>query len=171
MKTFLLKSSLLILILVLGLRSPGLCQGQASVFSQEWPQFRGPKATGILDGANIPVSWDLETGENVLWKTPIPGLGHSCPVIWGDKIFVTTAISATGNGSGITWRRKGCRKPNGIPSHPMRIRPRQRMENTWWFSSDRRDCFVLTSTASCFGKKTWESYGLVRTRRTVLNGG
>lgn len=43
------------------------------------------------------MKWDLETGENVLWKTDIPGLGHSCPVIWGDKIFITTAISGSGD--------------------------------------------------------------------------
>ena len=56
-----------------------------------WPQFRGDAASGISAG-NPPIEWDFESGKNVKWKTDIPGLGHSSPVIWGDHVFVTTAI-------------------------------------------------------------------------------
>src|SRR5262249_25916891 len=59
-----------------------------------WPSFRGPDGTGVADGQHPPITWNLKDGENVRWKTPIPGLGHACPVIWGDRIFVTTAISS-----------------------------------------------------------------------------
>lgn len=59
----------------------------------QWPSFRGPQASGIADGQNPPIEWDVETGHNVLWKVPIPGLGHSSPVVWNDRIFLTTAIS------------------------------------------------------------------------------
>jgi outer membrane protein assembly factor BamB len=59
-----------------------------------WPSFRGPQASGIANGQNLPDRWDTKTGENVLWKTPIPGLAHSSPVVWGNRIFVTTAISS-----------------------------------------------------------------------------
>lgn len=62
-----------------------------------WPQFRGQQASGIMDGANLPIEWDLESGENILWKRFIPGLGHSCPIIWEDRIFLTTAISGEDN--------------------------------------------------------------------------
>jgi outer membrane protein assembly factor BamB len=58
-----------------------------------WPSFRGPEASGVADGQRPPVTWDVEKGDNVRWKTPIPGLGHSCPVIWGDRVFLTSAIS------------------------------------------------------------------------------
>ena len=58
-----------------------------------WPSFRGPNASGIADGQDPPARWDAETLENVLWKTPIPGLGHSSPIVWGDLVFVTTAVS------------------------------------------------------------------------------
>ncbi|MBT3244854.1 MAG: PQQ-binding-like beta-propeller repeat protein [Bacteroidetes bacterium] len=68
-----------------------------SACSQNWSQFRGERGIGFVDNANIPVKWDVEKNEKVKWKTEIPGLGHSCPVIWQDKIFVTTAISASGN--------------------------------------------------------------------------
>lgn len=57
-----------------------------------WPQFRGPDAGGQLDGANPPLTWNVETGENIRWKTAIPGLGYSSPVVWGDRIFLTTAV-------------------------------------------------------------------------------
>lgn len=68
-----------------------------SAFAQHWSQFRGYRAQGYLDNADIPIKWDVEKGENIKWKTAIPGLGHSCPVIWEDKLFVSTAISASGN--------------------------------------------------------------------------
>jgi outer membrane protein assembly factor BamB len=58
-----------------------------------WPQFRGPDGTGIGDGQQPPITWNVKTGQNVRWKTPIPGLGHSCPAVWGNRIFITTAIS------------------------------------------------------------------------------
>ena len=59
--------------------------------SANWPSFRGPRASGIAVGS-APTTWDVESGRNVLWKTPIPGLGHSSPAIWGDRVFMTTAI-------------------------------------------------------------------------------
>ena len=59
-----------------------------------WPSFRGTGASGIADGQNLPDEWDVTTGKNILWKTPIPGLAHSSPVVWGNQIFVTTAISS-----------------------------------------------------------------------------
>ncbi len=62
--------------------------------AENWPQFRGSGATGIADGWNVPSFWNAESGANMAWKTPIPGLGHSSPVIWGDKVFITTAVSA-----------------------------------------------------------------------------
>ena len=58
-----------------------------------WPSFRGPNASGIADGQDLPERWDGKSGENILWRTPIPGLAHSSPVVWGDRVFVTSAIS------------------------------------------------------------------------------
>jgi outer membrane protein assembly factor BamB len=68
-------------------------------YLRQWPQFRGPFASGILDQAGLPESFNMSTGENIQWVTGIPGLGHSCPVVWGDRIFLTTAISGTGSDS------------------------------------------------------------------------
>ncbi len=41
--------------------------------------------------SNCPTRWDAKTGENILWRTPIPGLAHSSPIVWGDRVFVTSA--------------------------------------------------------------------------------
>jgi outer membrane protein assembly factor BamB len=59
-----------------------------------WPQFRGPQASGLGDGAGLPDTWSAVDGRNVAWRTAIPGLAHSSPVVWGDRVFVTTAISS-----------------------------------------------------------------------------
>jgi len=65
-----------------------------SAYAQNWPSFRGQRASGVADGTNPPVTWDAEKSVNIAWKTAIPGLAHSSPVVWGDRIFVTTAISS-----------------------------------------------------------------------------
>lgn len=64
--------------------------------SEHWPSFRGPRARGVADGRPTPTEWSLESGENLIWKTPIPGLSHSSAVIWGDRICVTSAVREGG---------------------------------------------------------------------------
>jgi hypothetical protein len=62
-----------------------------------WPQFRGPSGSGLGDGSNPPVQWDVAKGTNIVWTSEIPGLAVSSPVVWGGRIFVTTAVSADPN--------------------------------------------------------------------------
>ncbi len=57
-----------------------------------WPQFRGENAGGIGEGSP-PEKWDVAKGEHVLWKRPVPGLGLASPIVWGEHVFVTTAVS------------------------------------------------------------------------------
>jgi outer membrane protein assembly factor BamB len=59
-----------------------------------WPSFRGTQASGIAEGQNLPDTWDVKTGQNILWRTPIAGLAHSSPVVWGPTVYVTTAVSS-----------------------------------------------------------------------------
>jgi len=59
-----------------------------------WPSFRGPEASGIAEKQDLPDDWNPATGTNILWRTTIPGLGHSSPIVWGDALFVTSAISS-----------------------------------------------------------------------------
>lgn len=64
-----------------------------SVDAEDWLQWRGPEANNHApDGADAPVRWNIDRGENVVWKTAIPGRGHSTPIVVGDAIFLTTAV-------------------------------------------------------------------------------
>lgn len=65
----------------------------------QWPSFRGPNASGVADGQGAPLRWDLATGEGVMWKTPMPGIATASPVIWGNKVFLVTAISGKNDNS------------------------------------------------------------------------
>ncbi|HYT68829.1 MAG TPA: PQQ-binding-like beta-propeller repeat protein [Vicinamibacterales bacterium] len=64
-----------------------------------WPQWRGPYATGVSKTADPPVEWS-ET-KNIHWKVEIPGRGSGTPVIWGDKVFVLSAVPAVENGAAL----------------------------------------------------------------------
>src|SRR5207244_2633334 len=55
-----------------------------------WPQFRGAQSLGVASNRNLPTTWG--TNQNVAWKATVPGMGWSSPVIWDDKIFLTSAI-------------------------------------------------------------------------------
>jgi outer membrane protein assembly factor BamB len=70
--------------------APQIGEGATTV---HWPGFRGANASGVGDGADTPVTWDLESGDNVLWSAGLEGLGNSSPIVWGDRIFVTTAVA------------------------------------------------------------------------------
>ena len=58
-----------------------------------WPSFRGVNANGVARATVTPTIWNAERSENIAWKQSIPGLGHSSPIIWGERLFVTTAIN------------------------------------------------------------------------------
>ncbi len=63
--------------------------------AQNWPQFRGPEGSGVADRQNLPLEWSVEEGRNLLWRAPIEGLAHSSPIVWGDRVYLTTAIAET----------------------------------------------------------------------------
>jgi outer membrane protein assembly factor BamB len=71
-----------------------LLQVPAGADSENWDRFRGPNGAGQSDAAGIPTEW---TSENVLWRQPLPGIGHSSPVVWNDRLFVMSGDPATGN--------------------------------------------------------------------------
>lgn len=68
----------------------------ASGEAQNWPSFRGDNASGVALGAKPPVAWNVKEGTNIRFKTAIPGFSHACPVIWGDTVYLTTAVHAAG---------------------------------------------------------------------------
>ena len=70
----------------------------ASVFAamlaraENWPQFRGPTRQGVSSETGLPLEWSATS--NVAWKTEIPGESWSSPIVWGDRVFLTTATEA-----------------------------------------------------------------------------
>ncbi len=90
------------------------------VLAENWPCWRGPRGDGSSHEVGLPVEWDASTGKNIVWKTELPGKGHSSPIVWQDRAFVTTCLAgeqqrllmcldtATGN---ELWRREVLRAP------------------------------------------------------------
>ena len=91
MKRFLigLMLTLSIGLLVAILHAPS-GSARALAADSNWPQWRGPESTGVSPEKNLPVEWS--STKNIKWKTPLPGRGHSSPIVWGKKVFLTTAI-------------------------------------------------------------------------------
>lgn len=89
MQKLIIQYSLVVIIIYLN---------QLDIFAQtkyenQWPSFRGPWALGYTNNSKTQTSWNIDSSKHIKWKTPIPGLGHSCPVIWDNLLFVTTASS------------------------------------------------------------------------------
>ena len=64
----------------------------AAQAEDNWPRFRGPNADGVApDRAGLPMQWTAT--ENVKWVADVPGWGWSCPIVWGDRVFLTTVVS------------------------------------------------------------------------------
>ncbi|HEV2861588.1 MAG TPA: PQQ-binding-like beta-propeller repeat protein [Pyrinomonadaceae bacterium] len=123
------------------------CLGAALLFSNSssaagdanWPQWRGPDGSGISAERNLPEEWG-ET-KNVRWKTPLPGKGHSSPIVWGKRVFLTTAVegevvagakAVTHNLGGQVWK------------HPDSV------------GGDRKHAFKVIALDRDTGKVVWE---------------
>ena len=90
---------------------------------ENWPGFRGPEGNGVALDTKSPTVWDGSTGENILWKTPIPHPGYNSPIIWGKKIFLSGADRETqiiycfdADSGEILWQTE----LNDIPGSPER---------------------------------------------------
>lgn len=70
---------------------------RASTHAADWPQWRGPSGQGLVTDGELPTKWDAKTGENVLWKAPLPkgDTPYSSPIIQGDRVFITLAMNKT----------------------------------------------------------------------------
>lgn len=75
----------------------GLVLGGAALSANDWPQFRGKDAAGVAHGPSAPpIAWSVDPAKGIAWSTPIPGLAHSSPIVWGERVYVTTAVAADG---------------------------------------------------------------------------
>ena len=80
---------LILFVCSVALPNPQVLNSDSGV-ETNWPQWRGPQASGVSTEKNLPTEWSDTS--NVYWKTEIPGRGHSSPIIWDKKIFLTTSI-------------------------------------------------------------------------------
>lgn len=60
--------------------------------AENWPGWRGPRGDGTSQETSMPVRWNGSSGDNIAWKAPLPGVGHSSPIIWGDRVFVVSCL-------------------------------------------------------------------------------
>ncbi len=95
------------LIVFAAAASAGFC-------ADNWPQFRGPGGQGHADDANLPLTWDAK--KNVTWRTEIPGTGWSSPVVWGNQVWMTTAIN-----NGLSLRAVCVDKTTGKLLHDVEV--------------------------------------------------
>jgi outer membrane protein assembly factor BamB len=119
--------------------------GSATAHADNWPHWRGPSATGVSAETGLPDRWS--DTENVAWKAPVRGLGISSPIVWGDRVFVTSQI-----GRGI--RRAG--------NHPTLVQggsPQEAGERGLGGTTavnESKVSFLVTALSRIDGKKLWE---------------
>ena len=130
-----------------------------------WPGFRGPEGIGVAYHTDVPTEWDGPSGQNILWKTPIPHPGYNSPVVWGKRIFLSGADRRTqivycvdADSGEILWQTE----LNDIPGTPER-RP-QVTEDTGYaaptMTTDGQRLFALFATGdiACLdfeGNRIW----------------
>jgi len=77
----------------------GLLAAAPAAAGEHWPQFRGPAASGTSDAVGLPDAWSAT--ENVVWRTKIPGRAWSSPIVWGDRVFVTSVVQEEGEAEAV----------------------------------------------------------------------
>jgi WD40 repeat protein len=89
--------------------------------ARNWPSFRGENASGRGDGQGAVTDWDVATGKNIKWKTAIPGIATASPIVWGDRIFVTTAVSKAGDSSFRTGLYGDVKPVDDLSEHAFKV--------------------------------------------------
>jgi outer membrane protein assembly factor BamB len=127
------------------------------VRADNWPQWRGPAGDGVSKEKNLPTSWDQS--KNMAWTLPLPGMGGSTPIVWGERIFLTSAdaddlvlmcVSTSGK---ELWKRKlgsGKVRARGDEGNGASATPSTDGKHVW--------AFVGTGDLGCFdldGKEIW----------------
>jgi len=79
--------NLFVFLFVILILSNNKASGQVNP-DRQWTSYRGKLSSGVLDNTNLPDSFDLKSMTNVKWKTEIPGLGLSSPVVWGNRYLL-----------------------------------------------------------------------------------
>jgi outer membrane protein assembly factor BamB len=100
---------------------PDQLKPAARAAAKPWPGFRGDNASGNGDGQGAVVEWDIDTKQNVRWKTPIPGISTASPAIWGDRIFVVSAVSSAGDNTFRTGLYGDVKPVDDVSEHSWKV--------------------------------------------------
>jgi len=134
--------------------------------AENWPQFRGPRGTGLPQESRLPTEWSAD--ENIAWKAELPGAAWSQPIVWGDKIFVTTAVTenqtppSVGRSSGGRGRSRGAsERPGDRPDRPQGQRPQGQRPGRGFGGRDREPPdqvyrYMLLCLEATNGQVVWE---------------
>ncbi len=133
-----MKKTALLLMILLAIAA---CSRNKSVDPErQWPSYRGYYARGYLDDANLPDTFNGENMTSIKWETAIPGLALSSPVVWGDRVFITSAIGR-GDSSGLRTTLTGDVTPvENNPEHEWKV-----------YCIDRRSGKIIWDRTSCKG--------------------
>jgi outer membrane protein assembly factor BamB len=118
----------------------GKAQGVGEGTPGHWPQWRGPESQGVSAERNLPTNWDEST--NIRWKKALPGIGFSQPVIWGNRVFLTTDL-------------EGAAAPEGY-APPKRILNGQEFVHPEWSGADKLHLFKTLCLDATTGELLWE---------------
>src|SRR5262245_42311325 len=122
-----------------------ICLGSVVLSADDWPQWRGPGASGVAPDRTLPTKWSAT--ENVAWKATIGGVGVSTPIVSGDRVFVTSQV-----GAGV--RREG--------NHPRLVQGSdaaaqgERALGAGHAADAGKTFFVVEAFARAGGKRLWE---------------
>jgi outer membrane protein assembly factor BamB len=93
----------------------------ARTAARNWPGFRGENAAGNGDGQGAVVEWDVDTQQNIRWKTAIPGISNASPIVWGSRVFVVTSVSSAGDKTFRTGLYGDVAPVNDLSEHTWKI--------------------------------------------------
>ena len=107
---------------------------------ENWPQWRGPGGQGVSKETTLPVEWSPD--KNIAWKTELPGTGMSSPIVWGDRVYLTSVIEG-----------------EAVPGHRA-VKHRQGREEDWIHpdsvAADKKHTFKVVALDAHSGKILWE---------------
>src|SRR5690349_10288620 len=107
---------------------------------ENWPQWRGPGSQGVSTDPRVPTEWTPE--KNVLWKVELPGTGHSSPIVWGNRIYLTAVIEG-----------------EVIPGHRA-VKHKQGQDTDWIHpdsvAADKKHLFKVIALDAASGKIVWD---------------
>jgi len=105
----------------------GIQLASAEEIQRNWGRFRGPDGCGVSTQTNIPLTWDVKTGANVIWKVPVPAPGYNSPIIWGERLFFSGGnekkreVFCLDTKTGATLWQQAVENVPGAPAEPQEI--------------------------------------------------